>query len=190
MFFQLAARLARLTNDADARAWAEKAYDWVISVGLIDVDFNVLDGTDDAKGDGCVDVNHDQWNYNVGVFMYGSAVMAAHFGDVKWVNRTRGLLPSARRTLVNVDTGVLFEARCDPDGSCNTDQTSFKGVLARWLGATAWLLPEVRADISALVGTAAAVVQRGLTSDLGLMETFTALETIDAALRAPTTMVS
>ncbi|OCL13250.1 glycoside hydrolase family 76 protein, partial [Glonium stellatum] len=76
LFFQLAARLARLTGDAATLGWAERAWNWSRAVGLVDAAFNVYDGTDDAKGAGCVDVDRDLWSYNAGVFLYGAAVMA------------------------------------------------------------------------------------------------------------------
>ncbi|KAF2247343.1 glycoside hydrolase family 76 protein [Trematosphaeria pertusa] len=183
LFFQLAARLAKLSNDADALSWAEKAYDWVTSVGLIDGEFNVFDGTDDAKGEnGCVDVNHDQWSYNVGVFLHGSAVLAAHTSDAKWLDRTKGFVASTQRTFVR--DGALFEEKCEGDGSCNTDQVSFKGTLARWLGGTAVVLPELKVQIANLMGANAAKVQGGWSAGLAAMDQFTGLEVVDAAVRA------
>lgn len=183
LFFQLAARLAKLTNDAEALSWAEKAYDWVVSVGLIDADFNVYDGTDDQKGDsGCADVNHDQWSYNTGVFLYGAAVMAAHTSDPIWLDRTKGLLAAAQRNFIN--NGALFETKCEGSGTCNTDQVSFKGTLARWMGATAAVLPDVRVQIANLMGVNAAKVQTGWSASLGAMDQFNGLEIVDAATRA------
>jgi mannan endo-1,6-alpha-mannosidase len=183
LFFQLAARLAALTNDADALAWAEKVYDWVVGVGLIDDNFNVFDGTDDAKGEnGCVDVNHTQWSYNVGVFLHGAAVMASHTGDARWIERTRGFVASAKRTFVD-QNGALFEAACDPAGNCNSDQVSFKGTLARWLGATASLLPDLRPDVAGVLNGAATAAQASSTTGLGPIDAFNALEIMDAELR-------
>ncbi|KAF1837130.1 Six-hairpin glycosidase, partial [Decorospora gaudefroyi] len=145
LFFQLAARIAKLTRDADAQAWAERTYDWAVDVGIIDDAFNVYDGTDEMNA--CADLNHDQWSYNVGVFLYGSAVMAVTTRDSKWTDRTRGFIGSARRSFTNPDTGALVESKCEGDASCNTDQISFKGILARSLGAAAEMLPAVRDDV-------------------------------------------
>ncbi|CAO2649952.1 Nn.00g012440.m01.CDS01 [Neocucurbitaria sp. VM-36] len=181
LFFQLAARLAKLTGDADAQAWAEKTYDWVASVGLIGEEFQVYDGADDASG--CSSLNGDQWSYNNGVFLYGSAVMAAKTGDSKWVERTRGFIAAAKRTFVNAQTGALFEQRCEAAGSCNTDQVSFKGILARWLGAAATVLPEVRGDVAGIIDGAVTGVQTGGTMGLGVMGSFVGLEVVDASLR-------
>ncbi|KAJ4299895.1 hydrolase 76 protein [Kalmusia sp. IMI 367209] len=180
LFFQLAARLAKLTGDADAQAWAEKSYDWVAGVGLIDGDFNVYDGTDDSKG--CVDLNHNQWSYNVGAFLYGAAVMASHTSSPTWLDRTKGLLAAAERNFVR--DGSLFEAICEGDGSCNTDQVSFKGILARWLGATAVILPELQGEITGILVGVSKGVQGRWNPSLNSIEQFVALETVDAAIRA------
>ena len=67
-------------------------------VGLIDNNYNVYDGTDDTKG--CTSVDHDQWSYNVGIYLYGSAVMQALTNDPKWVTRTNGQLAA---------TGTFFQ---------------------------------------------------------------------------------
>jgi mannan endo-1,6-alpha-mannosidase len=182
LFFQLAARLAKLTSNADALAWAEKTYDWATGVGLIDADFNVYDGTD--EGNGCADLNHDMWSYNVGVFLYGSAVLASHTKDAKWVDRTRGFIASARRSFTNADTGALWEEQCEGAGTCNTDQISFKGILARWLGAAAEVLPEVRQDVAGVMNGAAKAVLAGSVMGLGAVDAFNALETVDALARA------
>ncbi|CAN9224365.1 unnamed protein product [Alternaria alternata] len=185
LFFQLAARLAHLTNDTESLAWAEKTYAWSTKVGLVDKDFNVYDGTDEENG--CSDLNHNQWSYNVGVYLYGSAVMAVHTKDDKWVNRTRGFIASAKRTFTSPDTGALFESKCEgkdiDDGGCDTDQVSFKGLLARWLGAAAEILPEVKEDVEKIINAAVTAVQDEEKTDLGPIESFNALEVVDASLR-------
>lgn len=184
LFFQMAARLALHTSSADIKAWAVKSYDWTVSVGLISPDFDVYDGTDDAKGEnGCVDVNHNMWSYNVGVFMYGSAVMTKLTGEKEWLERTRGFIASARRNFVNDATGELWETKCEHDGSCDSDQVSFKGTLARWLGATAELLPELRESVQDIMGGASHVVTGGTTEGLGAIMSLNHLEIVDAGLR-------
>jgi mannan endo-1,6-alpha-mannosidase len=180
LFFQLAARLAKLTNDADTLAWAEKAYDWVANVGLIDSAFNVYDGTDDTKN--CAEIQHDQWSYNTGVFLHGAAVMAAHTRDPRWLARTQGLVAAATRNFVK--DGALFETKCEGSGSCNLDQVSFKGTLARWLGAAAAVLPDVRESIEDLLNANAALAQGSWNAGFGVMGHFSSLEIVDAAIRA------
>jgi mannan endo-1,6-alpha-mannosidase len=182
LFFQLAARIARFTTDADALSWAEKSYDWITSVGLVDGQFNVFDGTDDAKGTGCIDVNHSQWSYNAGVMLYGAAVMAEKTGAQVWKDRAQGFLTAARRNFIK--DGKLFESICDGDGSCNTDQVSFKGVLARWMGNTATLLPDKRAEVTEVMGGVSDAVTKDWSAGQGVMQHFTALEVIDALVNA------
>ncbi|KAL1603026.1 hydrolase 76 protein [Nothophoma quercina] len=184
LFFQMAARLALLTSSADIKAWAEKSYNWTVNVGLISSEFDVYDGTDDAKGEnGCVDVNHNMWSYNVGVFMYGSAVMSKLTGEDEWLERTKGFIASAKRNFVNEETGELWEAKCEGDGSCDSDQVSFKGTLARWLGATAELLPELEDSVQEIIDGASTMATAGTSEDLGAVESFNHLEIVDAGLR-------
>jgi mannan endo-1,6-alpha-mannosidase len=81
----------------------------------------------------------------------------------------------------------LFESKCEgkdiDDGGCDTDQVSFKGLLARWLGAAAEILPEVKEDVEKIINAAATAVQDGEKTDLGPIESFNALEVVDASLR-------
>ncbi|ORX97810.1 glycoside hydrolase [Clohesyomyces aquaticus] len=157
LFFQLAARLARFTGDAGALEMADKSWDWMVSVGLIDGQFNVFDGTDDSKGAGCVDVNHNLWSYNTGVFLYGASIMFDKTNDPKWKDRANGLLSATQRNFVK--DGKLWEGKCEGDRSCNTDQVSFKASLARWMGASAALVPELGDGVKGVLGSAAGAYQ-------------------------------
>ncbi|KAF1978915.1 glycoside hydrolase [Bimuria novae-zelandiae CBS 107.79] len=182
LFFQLAARLGKFTGDAEALAWAEKSYDWVTSVGFIDGEFNVHDGVDD--GTACKEVNQDMWSYNVGAFLYGAAVMSQQSGEAKWRERTQGLLGATKRNFVR--DGELRETLCEgPEARqpCSLDQVSFKGILARWLGATAVVMPELKDDIAAVLEGAAEVAQSRWTVGMTAMEHYVALETVNAAVK-------
>jgi len=151
--FQLAARLARFTGDQNYATWATNAFSWTQSVGLIDNHYNVFDGTDDAKSTGCVDVNHDQWSYNVGAFLYGSAVMQDITGDAMWSDRTAALLGNAVSTFF--DNKIMFEKQCERDGKCDVDQLSFKAYLARWMASTAVMVPSFQAAILPFLSSSA-----------------------------------
>lgn len=72
-FFNIAARLARYTNNETYSDWAETAWDWTVAIGLMDSNFHFYDGTDDRIN--CTQINHIQWTYNAGVFLYGAATM-------------------------------------------------------------------------------------------------------------------
>jgi mannan endo-1,6-alpha-mannosidase len=71
--FNLGARLARYTGNATYARWAEKSWDWVTSVGLLDPHFNIYDGSDDNLN--CTQINHVQFSYNPGIYLLGAANM-------------------------------------------------------------------------------------------------------------------
>lgn len=72
--FQLAARLARYTNNATYAEWAEKIWDWSASVPLLsNSTWNVADSTD--VDNGCTTQGNNQWTYNYGAYLAGAAYM-------------------------------------------------------------------------------------------------------------------
>jgi mannan endo-1,6-alpha-mannosidase len=71
--FNLAARLAMYTGNTTYSDWAEKIYDWVSAVGLIDSDYKVYDGSEDTLN--CTSIDHNQWTYNAGIYLLGAANM-------------------------------------------------------------------------------------------------------------------
>jgi mannan endo-1,6-alpha-mannosidase len=157
VFFQLSARLARYTGNQTYVDWANKAYDWSSAIGLVDArNYNVYDGTDDMIN--CTGVDHDQWSYNVGVFLYGAAVMQNYTnGTQLWVDRVTGFL-DATTTFISPypnSTYILFEAMCEQRSACNVDQFSFKAYLARWLAATSLLAPFTAARVGVIIQTSA-----------------------------------
>lgn len=161
-FFQLSARLARFTGNQTYLDWANKIWDWVESVGLISPTYDVYDGTDETIN--CSAVDHHQWTYNVGVFLYGSAALANYTNNSQiWVERTVGLLAATDTffTPFTNATDILFEAACELDNSCNVDQWSMKAYLSRWLATTSVLAPYTADKIgnllrSSAIGAAAA----------------------------------
>jgi mannan endo-1,6-alpha-mannosidase len=72
-FFNIAARLAAYTNNGSYAIQAEKTWDWVTAIGLIDDQYNVYDGTDSNQN--CTTINHEQFTYNSAVFLLGAATM-------------------------------------------------------------------------------------------------------------------
>jgi mannan endo-1,6-alpha-mannosidase len=73
--FQLAARLARYTGNSMYENWADKVWDWLASTPNLEAEgsYAVNDGSDIKKN--CTDTNHDQWTYNYGTMIMGSAYM-------------------------------------------------------------------------------------------------------------------
>lgn len=149
LFFQLAARLARYTGNAKYSTWASEIFGWVQSVGLVDKSsYAVYDGTDASQG--CKSLDHDEWSYNVGVFLYGAAVMLDYTDDTSaWQPHVDGFIKAAQAGFTQ--NGVLQETKCEPSGSCNTDQLSFKAYTTRWLVQTAALVPSTSAQITPLL---------------------------------------
>jgi mannan endo-1,6-alpha-mannosidase len=77
-FFQLAARLARYTNNATYADWAEKSYNWLTQINLVTENFEVYDGVGFTEN-GCSkpqDSVQLQWSYNIGTMIAGSAFVS------------------------------------------------------------------------------------------------------------------
>lgn len=75
--FQLAARLARYTNNATYVDWAEKTWQWYTGVSLWDGEtYQVFDGT--TTDSNCSSVDHFQWTYNYAAAIGGAAYMYNH----------------------------------------------------------------------------------------------------------------
>ncbi|KAL9624252.1 MAG: hypothetical protein Q9160_001499 [Pyrenula sp. 1 TL-2023] len=155
-FFQLGARLARATGNQSYVEWVNKVYDWSTTIGLVDSNYNVYDGTDETIN--CTQVNHMQWSYNVAMFLYGSAVMSNYTnGSDLWTTRTTGFLNAAKTFFSPFSnaTDIMFEAACETQGTCNTDQFSQKAYMSRWLASTAVLAPYTAGQVGELLRTSA-----------------------------------
>ncbi|KUJ23344.1 cell wall glycosyl hydrolase Dfg5 [Mollisia scopiformis] len=137
-FFNLAARLAKYTGNDTYAEWAEKAWDWTASVGLLDNSYYVYDGSDDTIN--CTQVNRIQWTYNAGAFLLGAANMYNHTnGSALWKERVDGMLQGT--DVFFPKNNVMEEVACENNGMCDVDQHSFKAYLARWMAATTKMAP-------------------------------------------------
>lgn len=168
-FFQTAARLARYSGNATYGEWAARVWDWTVEVGLIDVNYNVFDGSSDANDLNCSEINHDLWSYNVATYLHGAANMYAYTGNNSiWENIVHGLLDSANSTFFHGfanGSGVAYEQMCEPDASCNTDQASFKGSLANWMARTTVLVPSTQQQVMGLLKTSAQAAAQSCSGD-------------------------
>lgn len=72
-FFNIASRLARYTGNQTYADWATKIYEWETSVGLIAPNYAVYDGKSDLQN--CTSVDHLQFTYNQGIYLFGAAMM-------------------------------------------------------------------------------------------------------------------
>lgn len=155
-FFQVSARLARFTGNQTYADWAEKVWDWVEGIGLMSSTYDIYDGTDELIN--CSAVDHHQWSYNVGVFLYGAATLANYTNNNPiWVDRTAGLLAATGSFFTPFPnaTNILFEAACELQSSCNTDQWSMKAYLARWMAASSVVAPYIKDRVTTLLRASA-----------------------------------
>ena len=106
----------------------------------------------------CTGVDHHQWSYNVGVFLYGSAILSNFTNNSQiWVDRTTGLFAATDSffTPYKNATDILFEAACELDSSCNTDQWSMKAYVARWMATSSVVAPYISGRVGQLLRTSA-----------------------------------
>ncbi|KUJ16096.1 mannan endo-1,6-alpha-mannosidase [Mollisia scopiformis] len=137
-FFNLGSRLARYTNNATYAQYAEKTWDWIQSVGLMDANYNIYDGAHIETN--CTDINKVQFSYNMGVWLLGAANMYNFTnGSAIWESRVNLLLNSTFNTFFPDD--IAYEVACEPKLTCTTDMYSFKAYLSRWLAATTFVAP-------------------------------------------------
>lgn len=137
-FFNLAARLARYTGNDTYAQWADKTWNWMESIGLVDDKFYVYDGADTLEG--CQTVNKVQFTYNAGAMLLGAANMYNYTnGGSAWRERTDGLL-SGTDVFFPRDN-VMVEVACENRGHCNLEMFSFKAYLSRWMAATTKMAP-------------------------------------------------
>ncbi|PSS06991.1 glycoside hydrolase family 76 protein [Amorphotheca resinae ATCC 22711] len=153
-FFNIASRLARYTGNQTYADWATKIYEWETSVGLIAPNYAVYDGTSDLQN--CTSVDHLQFTYNQGIYLFGAAMMYNFTnGSAEWQTRVSGLLNA---TAVFFKDNIMYEPACEDvngSGTCDVDQQSFKGYLARWLAGTAQLCPWTHSTIMTYLTTSA-----------------------------------
>ncbi|MCJ1408296.1 hydrolase 76 protein [Ptychographa xylographoides] len=141
-FFNLASRLAKYTGNQTYADWAEKSWDWINAVQLMDSSYAIFDGAGTVQN--CSVINEVRWTYNAGVYLLGAATMYNYTnGSTIWEERVQGLL-NATDAFFSTDgssPGVMFEAACETIGTCNTDQLSFKAYLSRWMAASTTMAP-------------------------------------------------
>ncbi|KAI5291089.1 hydrolase 76 protein [Ascosphaera aggregata] len=158
-FFNIGARLAAYTGNQSYADWAEKTWDWMNDIGLITKDWTILDGAYTKNKGNCTRKNNLQWSYNAGIFLYGSAMMYKYYEDdsekqQSWETRVKGLLKGLREIFFNKD-GVIAEVACEPVGTCNNDEQSFKAYTTRYMAATAQIANFTAAEILPLLESSA-----------------------------------
>jgi len=151
-FMNIAARLARYTQNETYAYWAERTWDWLQGVGYVDQDWNVYDGGHTEFN--CTDINKVQFSANPAILIHGVATMYNYTnGEEKWRSRVAGLL---NRTVDHFfPKGIMVERACELEESmqCNVDQHSFKGYMHRALATVAMLASFTRNDVIKVLRT-------------------------------------
>ncbi|KAL2140496.1 hypothetical protein VTI28DRAFT_3739 [Corynascus sepedonium] len=155
IFLNLGARLARYTGDQTYAEWAEKTWDWLSTIGLVEHYGNFIGVHDRVSAETCTDVNEDSWTVNAGVLLEGAAYMYNHTtGDVQstWRTRIRNItaLEFANSfPFTHDDQRILVEYNCEFGSEpCDTETHFYKGIYLRALANTAKLAPFTRDDIA------------------------------------------
>lgn len=84
------------------------------TIGFIGPTLNVFDSAGDLQN--CSAVDHSQRSYNAATMIHGAAVLANITQAEKWINRTTGLVASAKSTFFSPyenATSVMFERQCE-----------------------------------------------------------------------------
>ncbi|MCJ1414902.1 hydrolase 76 protein [Xylographa parallela] len=140
VFFNLAARLAQYTGNQTYADWAVKTWDWVNSVDFMDSEYEIFDGAGDTAN--CTQPNKIRWTYNAGVYLLGAATMYSYTNRSSvWSERVEGLLNATDFFFSPNQTNVMYETACEPYGTCDIDQLSFKAYLSRWMAASTQVAP-------------------------------------------------
>lgn len=143
-FFQLAARLGRYTGNETYIDWADQMWDWFSDSVMWDAQgFQIYDGASTTEN--CSSADHMQWSYNYATGLAGLAYMYNHTSNDTWLTLTEGVLKTTLTTFFPTSMGnkIMVEVACEPYGTCDTDQLSFKAYLSRWLAVTAQLVPSL-----------------------------------------------
>jgi len=155
-FFLLASRLARYTGNDTYIKWAEREWEWFSTSVLLDNStWAIYDGTSDVEN--CTSANHLQWSYNYGFWFTGMAYLYNHTQDEKWLAPMHGILNATLDTFFPPKMGpkIMVEIQCEPYGTCDTDDYTFKSFVMRWLAVTTQLVPSTASLIWPYIQTSA-----------------------------------
>lgn len=188
-FFQLAARLARYTEDQEYKDWANKVWDWSVNTPLVNnKTWVVQDSTEGTEN--CKDGANIPWTYNYGTYLMGAAYMYNSVStifpphppiyrenqteltsthqteDSKWLDATNGLLNMTLQTFFQKESGYVMEdITCEPREICNNNEVLFKGLLSTWLSYVALVVPNTYELIMPKLQTSAVAAAKSCTGN-------------------------
>ncbi|RYP16373.1 hypothetical protein DL765_005153 [Monosporascus sp. GIB2] len=106
-FFNLGARLARYLDNQTYAEWAEKTWDWVGGIGLMDDNYSTYDGRHIQYNS--IDINGAQFSYNSAVFWLRCCAYVLFLRSAPEVRYGHVELQGLRSPLDGVDdTGNAF----------------------------------------------------------------------------------
>ncbi|KAF5565705.1 glycoside hydrolase family 76 [Fusarium phyllophilum] len=144
LFFNLGARLARLTSNDTYADYASKTWDWLETSELIDKEtWAVYDGAQATKATkNCSNINQIQWSANSAGLAMGAAFMYNFTdGSDEWRERTENLTSATLKTFFKKN-GDFNEVACENSkGKCPRDIVMYKGFTHRWLAVATQVAP-------------------------------------------------
>ncbi|KAG5757484.1 hypothetical protein H9Q72_014376 [Fusarium xylarioides] len=144
LFFNLGARLARLTSNDTYADYASKTWDWLETSELIDKEtWAVYDGAQATKATkNCSNINQIQWSANSAGLAMGAAFMYNFTdGSDEWRERTENLTSATLKTFFK-KIGDFNEVACENSkGKCPRDIVMYKGFTHRWLAVATQVAP-------------------------------------------------
>ncbi|KAH4179144.1 mannan endo-1,6-alpha-mannosidase [Parastagonospora nodorum] len=152
-FFLLSARLAKFTGNATYSQYADKIFKWSQTVGLVDKNFSVYDGTDSVTN--CSEVSKLRWTATHGLYTEGAALMYNITGAQNWTDAVKGFVKSTSVFQWSTGSGILTEYACQLAGQCDSDQRAFKGIFARTFARAALAAPIAADSINKLLTNSA-----------------------------------
>jgi predicted alpha-1,6-mannanase (GH76 family) len=134
LFLALAALLHQRTpGDPSYLSWAQRAWEWFGSSGLIGPSGLVNDGLTSA----CTNNGGTTWTYNQGVILGGLAALYEITGDRAYLQHGESIANATLSKLVSPawahPPGILVEPCEQTSGGCDGDQSQFKGIFVRYL---------------------------------------------------------
>lgn len=177
-FFNIASRLARYTGNQTYADWAEKIWDWQLSSGFMNsTSYAIYDGSTIP----CTTLNYLQWTYNNGIFLGGAAYMYNYTnGNATWANRVEKLITRTTEDFFGgAQSNIIYEPACEPYDTCNVDQHSFKGYLAKNMAYAIQMYPKSQDRLLPLLASSAVAAGKacsgtygGLTQQCGMKWTW------------------
>lgn len=191
-FFQLAARLAIQTQNSTYIQWAQTAYTWATTNGLVNEGvWTVYTSTNTSTNCSVNSINATQYSAASAAFLYGSSLMYNATYSQTWVTRTQGFLSTLNTTFFQSSgTNLLTEPTCQIPNTCSPMQQAYLALTARWLAGAGNTAPFITAVTQQLllksgIGMAAGCTQAGVCTVegmRGLGQELTALDSVLALL--------